>query len=141
VSARTDDGISLVEVVITMLLLALLSLAVLPLMIEVTQRSVENRTTLAATAYGRNALAKIQSGFSAAPGVEGGRCTDLLALASPAPTSTPAATPATVLRADIDVGLTVCPSVYPVSVPVVVTVYDGEQAVTSFTSRVRVGSQ
>ncbi len=134
---RADDGISLVEVVVAMLLLAVLSLAVLPLIIGVTQRTVDNRALLSATAFGRNELAKVQAAFPATPGDEETRCADLLSRAAAPATQDPASG----FSARLTVGVSTCPATYPVSIPVVVTVYENGAAVASITSRVRVGAE
>ncbi len=131
-----DDGVSLVEVVVAMLLLAVLSLGVLPLMIGLSQRSVDNRTALSATSFGRDELAKIQAAFPATPGTTTTRCADLLARAA-APAVTDAASGFT---ARVTVGVSACPAAYPAAVPVAVTVSDAGRVVTTLTSQVRVGA-
>lgn len=65
--ARHEEGFSLVEVIIAMFLLAVLSLAVLPLIISGTRLSVDNRDTVEATALADAHLAALRAQFPAQP--------------------------------------------------------------------------
>ena len=81
--ARHEEGFSLVEVIIAMFLLAVLSLAVLPLTIAAARTSVVNRELVAATAFANAQLAPIKADFGvgrAGPA----RCSELAARAVPA---------------------------------------------------------
>ncbi len=60
---RHDEGFSLVEVLIAMFLLAVLSLAVLPLLIGVTRASVSNRDVITATTLANARLAPLRAAF------------------------------------------------------------------------------
>lgn len=64
---RSDDGFSLVEVLIAMFLLAVLSLAVLPLIIGATRLSVDNRDTIEATALADAHIAALRAQFPTQP--------------------------------------------------------------------------
>lgn len=66
--ANDCSGFSLVEVVIAMLLLAILSVALLPLIISVTVASSQNRDYLQATGYARAILTEAQSLAPSVPG-------------------------------------------------------------------------
>lgn len=128
---RDNEGFSLVEVVIAMLLLAALSLAVLPLIIGATERSVENRALLAATALAKDELSRIQADFPPTPGSVKS-CDDLQ----------------TWPKRDQMNGLAVevtatepCPSAYPASVAVTVTVTEDGTELISVATRVRVGAE
>ncbi|MDQ7991598.1 MAG: type II secretion system protein [Propionicimonas sp.] len=56
-------GFSLIEIVIAMFVLALTAMAVLPLLIGNAKASVENRSTVAATAFAEATLEKIRAEF------------------------------------------------------------------------------
>ena len=130
---QRDDGFSLVEVIIAMFLFGLLSLAVLPLLIGVTVRSVENREQLSATAYANERMAKIQAAYPAMPGTATTSCAALRSLGTAAPTVDSASG----FSAAVTVGA--CPTTFPASVPVVVTVTKGSKTLSAVTTRVRVG--
>lgn len=66
-TSQSDDGFSLVEVIIAMFLLAVLSLAVLPLIITATASSVVNRDVVEATAFANAQLAPIKAAFPTEP--------------------------------------------------------------------------
>ncbi len=66
-SPRPDDGFSLVEVILAMLLLSMLSLAVLPLIIGATALSVQNKGTVQATALADSYLSALKAKFPAQP--------------------------------------------------------------------------
>lgn len=120
---RTADGFSLVEVIIAMFLLAVLSLAVLPLSIAAARTSVVNRDLVAATAFANAQLAPIKADFGV--GRTGpARCSELAARAAPAEGAIP--DPAgTGMRATVAIGP--CPTdaaLYPVTAAVTVEVLD-----------------
>lgn len=62
-----DEGFSLVEVIIAMFLLAVLSLAVLPLLIGATRLSVTNKDFVAANAFANAQLAALRDSYPLAP--------------------------------------------------------------------------
>lgn len=64
---RADGGFSLVEMLIAMFLLAVLSLAVLPLFIGAMRLSVTNTDLVAATAFANSRLAALRDDFPIAP--------------------------------------------------------------------------
>lgn len=131
-----EHGFSMVEIVISMFLLGILSLAVLPLIFGLTQRSVENRGLLAATALANGELAKIAADFPSEPGFAS-HCSELAARAS----APPAEDTVNGLQATLTVGA--CPAdatAYPASVPVLVTVTEAGGTVTSVAGRARVGA-
>jgi len=128
-----DRGFSMVEIVISIFLVGLLSLAVLPLILGLTQSSVANRGLLEATAFAKDELAKIEDDYPATPGAGATSCTVLSARAA----NPPAIHPENGMEAVLTVGA--CPGTYPGSVPVKISVLDGGDTVTSVTSRVRVG--
>lgn len=66
-SRRSDEGFSLVEVIIAMFLLAVLTLAVLPLLIGAMRLSVTNNDLVAATAFANSRLAVLRDDFPVAP--------------------------------------------------------------------------
>ena len=129
-----DSGFSLVELVIAIFVLAVLSLAVLPLIVGSTRVSAQNREVLSATAFANDQLAKIQQAYPATPGVDTTSCVALRALES----APPVADPASDFEARLTIGA--CPAEFPASVPVVVTVSEVGAVVTSVTTRVRVGA-
>lgn len=126
-----EDGFSIVEVIIAMFLLAVLALAVLPLVIGATRVSVSNRDLVAAAAFANSQLAPIRADFPNDP-VSPTTCSSLRARAA-----TEVADPAgTGLTADILVGT--CPTAYPGTVTVVVTVSDADGELTSIPTRIPV---
>ena len=131
---QRDDGFSLVEVVIAMFLFWVLSLAVLPLLIGVTLRSVENRELLSATAYANERIATIQASYPSTPGTATTSCATLRGLGAALPTTDAASG----FTSTVTVGG--CPSTFPASIPVVVTVKKGLTTITSVATRVRVGA-
>lgn len=80
-SKRSDDGFSLVEVVVAIFLLGLLSLGVLPLLIGGVRLSTENRTTVEATALAEAHLAALRAQFPTQPATTT-TCADLQLAAS-----------------------------------------------------------
>jgi len=131
---QRDDGFSLVEVIIAMFLFGVLSLAVLPLLIGVTIRSVENRELLSATAFANERIASIQAAYPSTPGTATTSCATLRTLGS----ATPAVDAASGFTATITVGT--CPTSFPASIPVVVTVTRGSATLTAVMTRMRVGA-
>jgi len=132
---RTDDGFSLVEVLVAMFLLALMAIAVLPLLISASQVSVSNRELTTATAFANAQLAPIKAGFPPEP-ASPKTCSSLQTTAAhdvPGPGG---------LVADIEVNP--CPVAagdYPASVPVTVTVSSGEESeVVTLVTRIPVGA-
>ncbi|MEJ6553843.1 prepilin-type N-terminal cleavage/methylation domain-containing protein [Microbacterium esteraromaticum] len=132
-NTRTDDGFSLVEVVIAMFLFMILAVATLPLTVQVISTTAVNRDSLTATAFAKSQLAKIQAAYPATPGSTTS-CTTLRAMQS----SPPAVDTASGFEATVTVGA--CPAAFPASVAVHVTVSDHGDPLTSLTTRVRVGA-
>jgi prepilin-type N-terminal cleavage/methylation domain-containing protein len=130
-SERREDGFSVVEVIIAMFLLAVLALAVLPLVIGATQVSVSNRDLVGATAFANAQLAPIRAAFPNDP-VSPTTCSSLRSRAATDVTD-PAGTG---LEADIVVGT--CPATSPGTGSVTVTVRDSTGEVTSIPTRIMV---
>jgi prepilin-type N-terminal cleavage/methylation domain-containing protein len=63
VQRLSDDGFSLVEVVLAMFLLGLMALAVLPLSIGAMRTSVVNRDVVAATAFADSRIALLRDAY------------------------------------------------------------------------------
>jgi type II secretory pathway pseudopilin PulG len=110
----SQAGISLVEVIIAMFILALMSVAVLPLMIGGVQASATNRDLVAANSLASAQLADLQAAF---PNSAVNSCAAVEAKAASG-TPDPAASGAT---ASISVGT--CPSSYPGTVTVSVKAF------------------
>lgn len=66
-TTRSDDGFSLVEVIIAMFLLAVVSLAVLPLIISGVRLSSLNKDLVAATAFANTRIAVLRDDFPLNP--------------------------------------------------------------------------
>lgn len=64
--SRSDEGFSILEVVVAMFLLAILALAILPLMISATRTSASNKSLVSATSYASSQLAPIRAAFPSA---------------------------------------------------------------------------
>ncbi|WP_425841426.1 prepilin-type N-terminal cleavage/methylation domain-containing protein [Microbacterium sp. PA5] len=64
---RSDDGFSLVEMILAMFLLAVLSLAVLPLLISATALSIDNRDRVTATALADAHISALRAQFPVQP--------------------------------------------------------------------------
>lgn len=64
---QPDDGFSLVEVIIAMFLLAVLSLAVLPLLVGATRLSVDNRDSVESTALADAHISALRAQFPVQP--------------------------------------------------------------------------
>lgn len=116
-----DDGFSLVELIIAMFFLALLSLAVLPLLIGAASSSVANRDQVKATSFATEQLASLRAAF---PLDSASTCTALTARETNA--ASPIAGPSgSGMTATIDVAS--CPTstaAYPVSLSVTIRVFD-----------------
>jgi prepilin-type N-terminal cleavage/methylation domain-containing protein len=113
----TDEGLSLLEVVIAMLLFAVLALAILPLAMQAAKLSATNRDSASANSFASGQLQAIRALYPDIPTAT----TTCTAVASSAATGI--ADPAkTGLVADVTVDT--CPSAYPSIVTVSVTVRD-----------------
>lgn len=134
--ADSEHGFSLVEVVVTMFLVALMAVGILPLILGLTQTSVTNRTLLAATSLANAELAKLQAAFPIDPSATSTSCAALRSLQSAAP----AVDTSNNLQAQLTVGAcpAAAPANYPASVPVTVTVTQDGTTVTVVESRFRV---
>ncbi len=129
----TDDGFSLVEVLIAMFLLAVLALAVLPLLIGAMRTSVTNRDHVAATAFATAQLAALRADFPLEDATTS--CADL------------AARSGTVIVDPAGSGMTAalllavpCPGTYPASLPLTITVAQSGKELTILPSRIRVAA-
>lgn len=144
-SRRADDGLSLVEVIIAMFLLALLSLAVLPLLIGGVSLSVTNRDVAAATAIANDRVAALRLGYPIAAATTR-TCTSLTGDLS-AMTVSNVNGSALSLRAApvIDTGETLaCPpgaAEYPRAVLVTVVVADADGTLAEVRTRITVGAE
>lgn len=108
---RSDDGFSLVEVVMAMFLLSLLALAVLPLFISATRVSVDNRDAVEATALAQAHVAALRSEFPTQP-VTATTCAALTSAAARIADANPATLPNITLPAGLTRQVTVesCPT-------------------------------
>ncbi len=118
----TDDGFSLVELIIAMFFLALLSLAVLPLLISAVSTSVTNRDYIKATTFANEQLAVLRAGF---PLDSAASCTTLTkretaSIASPIPGPKDSKMTATIDVAPCPAGA----DDYPASIKVTISVHD-----------------
>lgn len=132
-SSCEDEGFSLVEVIIAMFLLAVIALAVLPLTIAAARASVSNTDLVAATTFANARLAPIRDAYPVNP-VTLTTCTSLegrAALDVPDPAGTG-------LLADTTIGA--CPSTFPGSVLVTITVTEGSATLVSLPTRVYVSA-
>lgn len=127
-----DDGFSLVEVIIAMFLLAVLALAVLPLVIGATRVSVDNKDLVAATTFANAQLAPVKAAFPNDPTTPTS-CATLRSSYDRDDIPDPAGTG---LLADVEVGA--CPAAYPGTVTVVVTVGDVSGTLISVPTRIMV---
>lgn len=136
-----DDGFSLVEVIISMFLLAVLALAVLPLIIGATRLSVSNKDSVAATAFANSQLSVLRDAFPLAPTTPTS-CAALQArtVALASAVSDPAGSG---MKATVEV-IDVCPATtadYPASLRVTVTVRNPQgDTVVSLPTRIRVSN-
>lgn len=122
---RSDDGFSLVEVIIAMFLLAILSLAVLPLIIGATNTSVVNRDTAAATAFANSQLALLRDQYPLTA-TSGATCSSLVnrtttAAAAGAGSSAAGMTAKVIVRGT-------CPTSFPSTMVVDIVVEDATGA-------------
>lgn len=69
-TARSDEGFSLVEVLIAMFLLGVLSLAILPLIIGATRLTLDNRESVEATALADSHVAALRAQFPVQPATD-----------------------------------------------------------------------
>lgn len=127
-----DQGISMVEIVISMFLLTVLSLALVPLLITVTQHTVVNRNTLAATSFAQSELTRVQAAFPSNPANTTSSCAGLRSRATAAGSADPTGT----FKAFLTVS--VCPVSYPGIVPIKITVKKDGRTVSTLSSHVRV---
>ena len=134
-----DDGFSLVELIIAMFFLALLSLAVLPLLIGATTASVMNRDQVKATSFAAEQLAALRSTF---PLDSAGTCTALTAREASG-ASAIAGPAGSGMTATVDVAA--CPhgtASYPAAIDVTIRVFDrsGDE-LASVPTQIRVSAQ
>ncbi|MBN9185008.1 prepilin-type N-terminal cleavage/methylation domain-containing protein [Microbacterium sp.] len=118
--SRSDEGFSIVEVVIAMFLLAILALAVIPVMITATRNSVTNKSLVSATSYASSQLAPIRAAF---PNASTGT-TSCATLRSTYAKTGIIDTSGSGLSADV--AIAACPTAtadYPAAVAVTITVY------------------
>ncbi|WP_160150814.1 type IV pilus modification PilV family protein [Microbacterium timonense] len=121
--SRADEGFSIVEVIIAMFLLAVIALAVLPLMIGATRTSVVNRDLVAAITFANAQLAPVKAAFGVDPAGPA-RCSELRTRAVPS-TAAIADPAGTGMSATVEIGA--CPTgaaSYPATVAVAVKVRD-----------------
>lgn len=124
-----ERGISMVEIVISMFLLAVLSLAILPLILGNTQYSATNRDKLSAMTVAQNKLTEIQAAFPSDPSNANTSCASLGARAAKVDEGN--------FTSEISVGA--CPAQYPGVAIVTVTVTGKDSAGTAtLSSEVRV---
>ncbi|HEY3407258.1 MAG TPA: type II secretion system protein [Propionicimonas sp.] len=107
-------GVSLVEIVVAMFLVAIMSTAVLPLMIGAVQASATNRDLVAVNSLANAQLATLESTF---PNSSDNSCARVLAAAASG-VADPSGSGAT---ASVTVGS--CPSSYPATVTVTVRAF------------------
>jgi prepilin-type N-terminal cleavage/methylation domain-containing protein len=110
----TDEGLSLLEVVIAMLLFAVLALAILPLALQATKLSAANSSSASANAFASGQLAAVRAAFpdnSAATSCAAVRAAARTGVVDSAKTG---------LVADVTVAA--CPSTYPAAITVSVSV-------------------
>ncbi len=125
-------GVSLVEIVVAMFLFAVMSVAILPLMIGAVQASATNRDLVAANSLANAQLATLQIAF---PNSAANPCSSVLARAASG-IFDPSKSGAT---ASISVGA--CPTSYPATVSVTVRAFrpnNASKAVVTLESAVLV---
>jgi type II secretory pathway pseudopilin PulG len=110
---RDEAGVSLVEIVIAMFILALMSVSVLPLLIGGVQTSVVNSGGVAANGLAESQLVSLQTEF---PNSADSSCSQVALKAAKG-----IADPSSGATADIEVGA--CPTTYPGVVSVTVLGY------------------
>ncbi len=114
---RSDEGFGLVEVVVSMLLFAVIAVAILPLALQASVLSAGNRDRASAQSFAAGQLADVRA---AHPDDAANSCT---ALVDAAATGVPDAAD-TGLVADMTVDA--CPTSYPAAVTVTVAVRDAD---------------
>lgn len=133
-----DEGFSLVELIIAIFVLAILSLAVLPLLIGAASASTVNRDHVKATSFANEQIANLRAGFPLDSASSCAALTHKEASAA-APIAGPAGSG---MKATIDVST--CPTGaanYPASITVTVTVFDAAgDEVTTLPTRFRVAT-
>ncbi|GAA3900835.1 type IV pilus modification PilV family protein [Microbacterium invictum] len=139
-----DDGFSLVEVIIALFLFAVISLAVLPLLISGVSLSVVNRDVVAATALANDRLAQLRDEFPTAKGTVR-TCNALLTAVAAIDPDEPSNRDLTVtaVASPDKAGDPVCPTgaaAYPRSILVTFTVTDSEGRLVSVPTRISVGA-
>lgn len=135
-----EDGFSLVEIVIAMLLFALLAVGVLPLLVSVTQLTVGNSESVRGKAAVQQKLASIQRYYptDASVQVEASRPVGQTRNCSALPTNV-APLKETVGDLTVTTAAGACPTVFPGTVSVNVTVTNSSQVkVASANTSVRV---
>lgn len=130
--SRTQEGFSLVEVIIAMFLLTVIALAILPLTIGVTRVSVSNRDLVAATTLANAQLAPITAAFPNDP-LSPTSCATLRSTYARTGIVDPAGTG---LTAAVTIGA--CPAGYPGSVTVTVAVSRAGTTLVTLPTRVLV---
>jgi type II secretory pathway pseudopilin PulG len=117
IARASDEGAGLLEVVISMLLFAVLAMAILPLALHAIRLSEGNRDAVAANSFASGQLADIRSRFpdAAANSCEALQQAAQTAVPDPAPTG---------LAADVSVAA--CPATFPAAITVTVAVRDPE---------------
>lgn len=144
-TARSNDGFSLVEVVIALFLFGVISLAVLPLLIGGITLTAANRDVVAATTLANDRLAQLRQQFPTSAGSLR-TCDELLsavAAVDPDDARNPDFTVTAVAAPDAS-ELQACPvaaTAYPRAVRVTVNVRDGSGTVASVPTRIMVGSK
>jgi len=113
----TDAGFSLVEMVIAIFLLAMLALAILPLMLGATGVSTTNKALVSANAFAGAQLAPIREAYPST--AVSSSCGALRAAHAKTGIAGPSGSS---MKADITVGP--CPTAYPGTVAVTVRVYN-----------------
>lgn len=129
----SQSGGSLVEIVVAMFLLALMSVAVLPLMIGTVRASATNSDLLAADSLANAQLASLQATF---PNATASSCAAVSATA----TSGVADPSGSGVTASITFGA--CPTIYPATVKVTVQAFrpNGTDAVVTLDSEILVSA-
>lgn len=137
---RGQDGFSLVEIVIAMLLFALVAVGILPLLVSVTQLTVGNSESVRGKAAVQQKLASIQRYYptDASVQVEASRPVGQTRNCSALPTNV-APLKETVGDLTVTTAAGACPTVFPGTVSVNVTVTNSSQVkVASANTSVRV---
>ncbi|SBS74122.1 prepilin-type N-terminal cleavage/methylation domain-containing protein [uncultured Microbacterium sp.] len=122
-TTQSDDGFSLVEVIIAMFLLAVLSLAVLPLIIGATRLSVDNRDSVEATSLADAHIAALRAQFPTQPTTDT-TCAQLRTAATLLVDANPATLPNVVIPTGLTRTVTVeaCPTGAGVGKPAAILV-------------------